>query len=103
MTKANRERRAKLLEALKELDGTATTQEIAKKSGINTNGASQTLAVMSAVKVVNVKKHVTTWELVQDLCDGCYRMAVEEHKCAGEIGSEMSSSFPSRQCACPYC
>lgn len=37
------------------------------------------------------------------LCDGCNNIPEGQHQCAGEIGSECSSRFPTRTCQCHHC
>ncbi len=53
-------RHRKIVQALLDLGGTATTREIAKQAGLNTNGVSQSMGWIEGVKEVGMYEGADT-------------------------------------------
>lgn len=57
-------RQEKVFEALFNLGGEATTQQIAKETGMNVNGLSQTLGFMANVLCLGGKGRECRWKII---------------------------------------
>ncbi|MDO8231649.1 MAG: hypothetical protein Q7T37_00375 [bacterium] len=63
--KARRNRRhEKVFEALFNLGGEATTQQISKETGMNINGLSQTLGALAHIKCLGGKGGECRWKII---------------------------------------
>ncbi|HDZ54642.1 MAG TPA: hypothetical protein ENI19_03190 [Candidatus Nealsonbacteria bacterium] len=58
-----KKRQKEILAALKELGGTATTRQIAKRTGLHVNGVAQSLGALCQVYCLERRGGETKWKL----------------------------------------